>query len=92
MILRGDNSSPFQRFAGDKWTSPAILVKLGSRDRKKTHGTVTENYLEKVLPDLGFVLGDDFVIDQLDGTSKYQKDLEISLGKKEGDVSVLSLK
>ena len=70
VTLRDDNSSPFQKYAGQKWNNSAVVIKLGSRDRRKTHGNVTETYLLKVLPDLGFVEGEDFVLDQLDGTSE----------------------
>ena len=70
VTLRGENSSPFQKYNGQFWKCSAVTVKLGSRDLKKTHGRSTEEYLKRVLPGLGFIDGDDFVIDQLDGTSK----------------------
>ena len=70
MTLRGDNSSPFQPYYGQKWKCDGVTVKLGSRDPKKTHGSTTEEYLKRTLPGLGFVEGEDFIIDQLDGTSE----------------------
>ena len=77
VTLRGDNSSPFQKYTGQKWNCTAITVKLGSRDAQKTHGNVTEKYLERTLPSLGFIDGKDFVVDQLDGTSKCERNLEL---------------
>ena len=71
--IRQDNSSPYQRYGGTFWKSDKVTVKLGSRDAKKTHGHVTEDFLVKVLPSLGFLKDEDFVVDQLDGTSKFCK-------------------
>ena len=71
MSVRGQNSSPYRAYGGKMWPSQKLIVKLGSRDSKKTHGSKTEDYLKRVLPNLGFVNGQDFKIDELDGTSKF---------------------
>ena len=68
--LRGKNSSPYKKYETDKWESNKVIVKLGSRDQQKTHGSKSEDFIKSVLPTFGFIDGQDFKIDQLDGTSK----------------------
>ena len=75
--LRQDNSSPYQKYGGQLWKTDKVTVKLGSRDSAKTHGHVTEDFIKKVLPILGFAEGEDFVVDQLDGTSKFAENLDL---------------
>lgn len=82
ITVRGKNSSPYKKFATEKWESKKVIIKLGSRDEQKTHGSKTEDLLRKTLPTFGFIEGQDFKIDQLDGTSKSLKSPDFSLNRR----------